>query len=61
LIFDIQGRIVRRLFEGRMEAGYHEVRWDGRDNYGTQVSSGMYLLIIKAGRFIERRKMMLIR
>ncbi|MFC1502627.1 PKD domain-containing protein, partial [bacterium] len=60
-IFDIQGRMVRRLLQGRMPAGYHEIRWDGRDNYGRQVSSGMYLLIIKAGPFIEQRKMVLLR
>ncbi|TMQ72798.1 MAG: T9SS type A sorting domain-containing protein [Candidatus Eisenbacteria bacterium] len=41
-IFDVSGRRVRALATGLMEAGPHEATWDGRDEAGTMVSSGLY-------------------
>jgi PKD repeat protein len=61
LIFDIRGALVRNLVDGKKEAGYHQVLWDGKDENGRSVSSGMYFVRIQAGRFIQRRKMLLIR
>ena len=41
--------------------GYYEVVWDGKDNHGNNVSSGMYLYSIQAGDFFAVRKMVLLR
>ena len=42
-VYDITGRKVRTLFSERMAAGSHSVLWDGRDDSGRAVSSGVYL------------------
>jgi hypothetical protein len=41
--------------------GMHEVRWNGRDRYGQAVSSGVYLIRIKADGFEKTGKVMMIR
>ncbi|MBN1560521.1 PQQ-binding-like beta-propeller repeat protein [candidate division KSB1 bacterium] len=40
--------------------GYHDVQWGGKDEYGSAVSSGVYIYQIRAGSFIQSRKMLLI-
>jgi hypothetical protein len=48
LIYDIMGREVKTLVNGYNGIGYKEVMWDGRNNEGQQVSSGIYICRIKA-------------
>jgi len=43
-IFDLRGRLVRRLVDERLPAGRYERTWDGADTHGGKVSSGSYLL-----------------
>ncbi len=42
-IYDISGRLVRRLDNGIRNAGMHSIIWDGRDNFGNIVSNGLYI------------------
>jgi flagellar hook assembly protein FlgD len=42
-IYDVAGRKVRSLVDESRSAGYHNVVWNGRDQNGSQVSSGVYL------------------
>jgi hypothetical protein len=60
-VYNILGQLVKEVFDEKKKAGYHVVRWDGRDNYGRPVSSGMYIYRLRAGDFIKARKMILIR
>lgn len=60
-IFDIGGRRVRRLDTGPKSAGPHTIRWDGRNDAGEPVSSGVYVYKLVAGEFVATRKMVLIR
>ena len=56
LIHDVRGRLVRRLADGVLDAGRHELDWDGTDGAGRGVASGVYLLRLEsAGRSAERR------
>ena len=48
-IYSLQGRLVRTLFEGYSTAGDNEVRWNGRDNNGNTVSSGLYFVKVQQG------------
>ena len=41
-VYDVAGRLVRRLHEGPAAAGFHDVRWDGTDRAGRTVPSGTY-------------------
>jgi hypothetical protein len=48
-IFSLDGRLVKTLVEGPATAGTHEVLWDGRDNGGNSVRSGMYFVKTTSG------------
>lgn len=43
-IYDISGRLVRTLVDGPQKIGYYREIWDGRDNRGSRVASGIYFL-----------------
>ncbi len=60
-IHDLAGRLVRTLVQENREAGSHQVVWEGRNNNGGQVSSGVYLYRIEAGTFTEARQMVLVK
>jgi flagellar hook capping protein FlgD len=56
-VFDVAGRMVRRLGGDRMEAGEHRVDWDGRDQSGRSLEAGMYFYRLNVdGRSTDARK-----
>ena len=57
-MFDVTGREVATLFNGEMNAGTNSVVWNGRDNDGNQVGSGMYLCRLFAGSSVQTMKML---
>jgi hypothetical protein len=59
-IYDVSGRLVRTIAERRFDTGCHTETWDGRDNTGRRVSSGVYYCKLAAGAFSETRKMVLL-
>jgi len=61
VIYDAAGRLVRVLADGVLPAGRHEAVWDGRDDAGRQVASGVYFYRLEAGIFNQSRKMILLR
>lgn len=61
IIYNTLGQQVRVLEQGPMEAGFHRVVWDGRNEIGRQVSSGIYLLRMHSGQFNTVRKMLLLK
>jgi hypothetical protein len=60
-IYNVLGQQVRALVQGRQEAGFYRVTWDGRDAAGRPVSSGIYLYRLEAGGFTETRRMLLLK
>ncbi len=42
-MYDMMGRKIRELANGRFEPGYHEAVWDGSDDQGGRVSEGVYI------------------
>jgi len=60
-VYDVSGRLVRTLVEGPLAAGPHGSSWDGRDDRGRPVSSGIYFLRLQRGSFVKVRKMVLAR
>lgn len=61
VIFDASGRRVRTLRDERMEEGTYSVTWDGRDDGGREVGSGIYIYRLMADGFSRSRKMALVR
>ncbi len=60
-VYDLLGREVRTLVNSDVKAGRHEVLWDGRNEMGAQVASGVYLYRITAGSFVSIKKMMMLK
>ncbi len=60
-IYDILGRLIGRPADGYFEAGHHEVVWNGRDDSGKEVASGIYIYRLVSMEGTETRKMCLIR
>jgi hypothetical protein len=60
-IHDIAGRPVRTLVDGWREPQNYEVRWDGKDDKGNAVSSGVYLFTLEGPGIEETRKLVILR
>jgi len=58
-IYDMRGRLVKGLIGGTMEAGRHEIDWNGRDDDGRQQSAGVYLMRLDAGGETRTAKMVM--
>jgi hypothetical protein len=52
---------VRALVDGFHQAGSHVLQWDGADEAGRQLSSGVYFCRMRAGEFTQVKKMILMR
>ena len=60
-IFDIGGRRVRTLVNGATAPGRHVVAWDGRNDSGASIASGVYCYRLQGGMKTLTRKMVVIR
>lgn len=60
-VYDIRGRLIRTLVNEEKEAGSYNVFWDGTDQNGRQISSGVYFYRMAAGEFEQTRKMVMIK
>jgi hypothetical protein len=60
-VYNVLGRKVAQLVDEPQTAGYKTVWWDGTDQHGDQVASGVYFYRLEAGEFFEVRKMMLVK
>jgi hypothetical protein len=60
-IYDVGGRLVRDLVNSQLNAEHSLVAWDGRDNQGRLVASGVYFYRLVSKSFMQTRKMVLIR
>jgi len=63
-IYDVSGRLVRTLNLGYKDAGYYQDKasaayWDGRNEFGEGIASGVYFYTLKAGKFIATRRMLI--
>ncbi|MBU0741769.1 hypothetical protein KKG45_02970 [bacterium] len=61
-VYDLSGGLVRRLMDGEtLDAGTRSLLWDGRDDAGRLVTTGIYLLRLMAGERSDSRRIALIR
>ena len=60
-IYDVRGREIARLADEKLDAGEHELKWDGRDSGGRRVASGIYYYRLVADTEVLTRKMVLLR
>ncbi|MFQ6103148.1 MAG: S8 family serine peptidase [Candidatus Glassbacteria bacterium] len=60
-VFNMRGQLVRTLIDKNLAAGSYKASWDGKDESGLPVSSGVYIYTLEAGSFRTQRKMVLLR
>ena len=60
-IYNLAGQLVRVLQADAQQAGEHRLSWDGRDDYGREVASGVYIYRLDVGEWAVHRRMLLLR
>jgi len=60
-VFNVLGQTVRELVNGQLPPGRHSITWNGKDNLGMQVSSGLYFYQLNAGEFVAIKKLILMK
>jgi flagellar hook assembly protein FlgD len=60
-VYNILGQRVKVLKDEFEKEGYKRVIWDGTDDTGSEVASGIYFYRIKAGDFVTAKKMMMVK
>lgn len=60
-VYNARGQLVRTLVDAIERPGHKEVTWDGRDDHGQAVASGVYAARIRIGDFTATRKMVLVK
>ena len=60
-IFDMLGREIKTIINEEMNAGNHSTIWNGDNNLGNKVSSGVYIYRLTAGDYISTKKMVLMK
>jgi hypothetical protein len=58
-IYDLSGRIVKRVIDRQQKPGFYMARWDARDSSGRKVSAGVYFCKLSAGDFTATKKLTL--
>lgn len=61
VVYDASGRRIRTLVDQPLRANFYKVSWDGRNDAGRMVSSGVYLYRLQAGHNVQAKKMLLLR
>ena len=61
VIYNLMGQEVMRWDEGSVPAGYHEKVWKGTTKTGVSLASGVYFYRLRAGDFVQTRKMVLLK
>ncbi|MDP8204631.1 MAG: FlgD immunoglobulin-like domain containing protein, partial [Candidatus Tenebribacter mawsonii] len=61
VIYNIKGEKIKKLVDGKMAAGFHSAVWNGEDDFGKKVASGIYLYRFKTDEIDQTKKMMLIK
>jgi flagellar hook assembly protein FlgD len=61
VIYDVNGRLVRVLVKERQRADRYQVTWDGTNDSGQRVASGVYFSRLVTGKFTQTKKMLMLK
>jgi serine protease len=61
VVYDLLGQRVRRLVDGNLPGGRHQVSWDGRDDAGRTLATGVYVTRVQTAAGVRSRKVLLLR
>lgn len=57
VVYDVTGRLTRTLISGKLEPGYYHINWNGKDECGREVTSGVYFYRLSVGSKRMTKKM----
>jgi Peptidase C10 family/FlgD Ig-like domain/Spi protease inhibitor len=60
-VYNMKGQLVKTLVSSNQTAGVHTVTWNGKDNTGRQVGSGLYFYKMNAGKYSSTKKMIMLK
>jgi hypothetical protein len=60
-VFDILGRPVKELVDSRQNSGWHDITWNATNEWGNNVSSGIYFIQVQTGYSVQMKKAVLLR
>jgi len=60
-IFDMNGRLIKVLADAQMQAGTYQLIWNAKDERGTNVVTGIYLLKMQAANYVETKKISVVK
>ena len=60
-VFDLMGRQIIKLVNTTQDVGNKSVRWNATNSFGKSVSAGVYLFQIRAGEFVQTKKMLVLK
>lgn len=60
-IYDASGKLIKTLIDDKVDPGYHSVIWDGRDEMGKDMASGVYLYRLTSNNFNQTKQMLLVK
>ncbi|MBT5270264.1 MAG: T9SS type A sorting domain-containing protein, partial [Candidatus Marinimicrobia bacterium] len=60
-IYDIRGRFVREIYSGGKQAGYHITQWNGTNDGGRNVASGLYFIVLNTPEYRVARKALILK
>ena len=59
-VYNTHGQEIKKLIDEEINVGYYQISWDGKDNRGRKVPTGVYLYRIKTETYIDVKKMIMI-
>jgi flagellar hook assembly protein FlgD len=60
-VYNLRGQLLRSLLSGPQASGNHSLAFDGRDEAGRPLPSGVYLIRFRVGKYIEIKKLTLVK
>ena len=60
-VYNVVGQVVTTLLDEIRQAGHYDIKWDGKDQHGETIASGVYLYEMRAGEYTGTRKMLLLK
>ena len=60
-IFDMKGGNIRQMNLGVLGTGFHKILWDGKNNLGSELPSGIYMVVLEIGGKLDILKISLIK
>jgi hypothetical protein len=61
MVYDLSGRLVRKLLSAHMSKGEHSLVWDGKTDFGRGASSGVYFIRLQTDRGVDTRRGLMIK